>query len=86
MNALILKYGNNSKDGDYCVGARGLKQLETTESAYFPGGGGLGGGASAFGSGRDPGSWDRVSRPAPCMEPASPSAWVSASLYLCLSE
>ena len=28
---------------------------------------------------------DRVPRWAPCMEPASPSAWVSASLSLCLS-
>ena len=25
-----------------------------------------------------PGSWDRVPRRAPCMEPAAPSAWVSA--------
>ena len=58
MNALILKYENNSKDGDYFVGARGLKQLETTGSAYFPGEQGARGGASAFGSGRDPGSWD----------------------------
>ena len=29
-----------------------------------------------------PGSWDRVPRQAPCMEPASPSACVSASLSL----
>ena len=28
------------------------------------------------------GSWDRVSHQAPCMEPASPSACVSASLCL----
>ena len=32
-----------------------------------------------------PGSWDRVPHPAPCMEPASPSACVSASLSLCVS-
>ena len=32
-------------------------------------------------------TWDRVPRRAPCMEPASPSACVSASLFLslCLS-
>ena len=29
---------------------------------------------------------DRVPRQAPCMEPASPSARVSASLSLCVSE
>ena len=32
-----------------------------------------------------PGSRDRVPLRAPCMEPASPSACVSASLSLCLS-
>ena len=32
-----------------------------------------------------PGSWDRVLHWAPCREPASPSACVSASLYLCVS-
>ena len=31
-----------------------------------------------------PGSRDRVPRRAPCMEPASPSAWVSASLSVTL--
>ena len=31
------------------------------------------------------GTRDQVPRWAPCMEPASPSAWVSASLSLCLS-
>ena len=31
------------------------------------------------------GPWDRVPRRAPCMEPASPSAYVSASLSLILS-
>ena len=31
------------------------------------------------------GSWDRVLRRAPCMEPASPSAWVLAPLSLSLS-
>ena len=31
-----------------------------------------------------PGSWDRVPRQAPCLEPASPSACVSASLCVCL--
>ena len=37
----------------------------------------------AFNPGRDPGgSWDRVPRRAPCMEPASPSACVSASFSL----
>ena len=30
--------------------------------------------------GMTPGSWDRVPRRAPCMEPAFPSAWVFASL------
>ena len=30
-------------------------------------------------------TWDRVPRQDPCMEPASPSACVSASLYLCFS-
>ena len=29
-------------------------------------------------------SWDRVPSRAPCMEPASPSACVSASLSLCV--
>ena len=29
-----------------------------------------------------PGSWDRIPHPAPCMDPASPSACVSASLCL----
>ena len=32
-----------------------------------------------------PGSWDRVSHRVPCLEPASPSACVSASLSLSLS-
>ena len=32
-----------------------------------------------------PGSWNRVLYQAPCGEPASPSAYVSASLSLCLS-
>ena len=32
-----------------------------------------------------PGSWDPVPRRAPCMEPASPSAYVSASISLSLS-
>ena len=31
-----------------------------------------------------PGSRNRVSRGAPCMEPASPSAWVPASLCVCV--
>ncbi|XP_077708803.1 F-box only protein 27 isoform X2 [Canis aureus] len=39
---------------------------------------------SAFGSGRDPGSRDGVPHRAPCMEPASPSACVSASLCVSL--
>ena len=30
------------------------------------------------------GSWDQVSHQAPCMEPASPSTYVSASLSLCV--
>ena len=38
--------------------------------------------APAFGPGPDPGTWDRVPRQAPCMEPASVSACVSASLCL----
>ena len=32
-----------------------------------------------------PGSRDQVPGRAPCMEPASPSAWVSASLFVCVS-
>ena len=40
----------------------------------------LSGWAPAFGSGCDPQSKDRVPHQAPCMEPASPSAYVSASL------
>ena len=41
----------------------------------------LSGWASAFGSGHDPlGSWDGVLHQAPCREPASPPAYVSASL------
>ena len=32
-----------------------------------------------------PGSWDQVLHPAPCMEPVSPSAYVSAPLSVCLS-
>ena len=43
----------------------------------------LSGWASAFGSGHDPGIWDRVPHWAPHMEPASPSACVSA--FLCVS-
>ena len=31
-----------------------------------------------------PGSWDQVPHQAPCGEPASPSACVSASLCVCL--
>ena len=30
-------------------------------------------------------TWDRIPRWSPCMEPASPSAYVSASLFLSLS-
>ena len=37
-----------------------------------------------FGSGRDPGSGDRALHWAPCREPASPSAYVSASLSVSL--
>ena len=44
----------------------------------------LSGWASAFGSGRDPGIWDLVPHQAPCGEPASPSAYVSASLSVSL--
>ena len=39
---------------------------------------------SAFGSEHDLGSWDRVPHRAPYMDPASPSAYVSASLPLCV--
>ena len=38
--------------------------------------------SATFSPGRDPGDPDRVPRWAPCMEPASPSACVSASLSL----
>ena len=41
--------------------------------------------APAFGSGRDPRIQDRVSHQAPCEEPASPSAYVFASLSLSMS-
>ena len=40
---------------------------------------------ATFSPGRDPGDRDGVPRQAPCMEPASPSACVSASLSVCLS-
>ena len=40
----------------------------------------LSGQVSAFGSEHDPGSWDQVPTQAPCEDPASPSAYVSASL------
>ena len=30
-------------------------------------------------------TWDQVPYQAPCMEPASPSAYVSASFFLCVS-
>ena len=45
----------------------------------------LSGWASLLGSGRDAGIWDPVLHQVPCGEPASPSAYVSASLSLCLS-
>ena len=38
--------------------------------------------ASAFSSDPDPGIEDRVPHRAPCIEPTSPSAYVSASLSL----
>ena len=44
----------------------------------------LSGWASAFGSGHDSGSADRVPHLAPCKEPASPSLYVSASLSVSL--
>ena len=44
----------------------------------------LSGSASAFGSGHDPRSWDRVAHQDPGGEHASPSAYVSASLSLSL--
>ena len=37
-----------------------------------------------FSSGCDPGSWDRIPHQDPLREPASPSAYVSASLSLSL--
>ena len=45
----------------------------------------LSGSAPSFGPGRDPGLRDRVPHRAPCMEPASPSACVSASVCVCVS-
>ena len=48
-------------------------------------GGWLSGWVAAFSSGRDPGIQDQVLHQAPCMEPASPSACVSASFFLCIS-
>ena len=33
-----------------------------------------------------PGSWDRVPQQAPCKEPAPPSAYVSASLFVSLMD
>ena len=52
----------------------------------YPGLPGLHDGASAFGSGRDPGVLESspASR-APCREPTSPPACVPASLPLCVS-
>ena len=41
--------------------------------------------APALGSGRDPGIRDQVLHRAPCEEPASPSACVSAFLSVCAS-
>ena len=41
--------------------------------------------SAAFSSGHDPRIWDRVPHQAPCGEPASPSAYVSASLSVYLS-
>ena len=40
--------------------------------------------ASAFSSGRDPGSWDQVPHQAPYGEPASPFAYISASISVSL--
>ena len=45
----------------------------------------LSGLAPAFGSGLILEAWDRVSCWVPCMEPASPSACVSARPHLCVS-
>ena len=36
--------------------------------------------SAAFSPGPDPGDWDQVPHQAPCMEPVSPSAYVSLSL------
>ena len=44
----------------------------------------LGGWVSAFDSDRDPGVWDPVLHRAPCEEPTSPSAYVSASFSVSL--
>ena len=44
----------------------------------------LSGLAPAFGPGHDPGVLGSSSIPGPCMEPASPSAYVSASLSVSL--
>ena len=41
---------------------------------------------SALGSGRDPGALGLSLNRAPCMEPASPSAYVSASLSVSLMD
>ena len=45
----------------------------------------LSGWAPAFGSGRDPGVWDRVPHWAPCEEPASLCLCLCLYLSLCLS-
>ena len=45
----------------------------------------LRGWVSAFSPRRDPRIQDWVLHRAPCMEPASPSAWVFAPLFVCLS-
>ena len=66
---------------------RSYKMHETIYIKYKLGmPGWLSGWAPAFGSGRDPRIRDQVLHWAPCEEPASPSAYISASpLNLCLS-
>ena len=73
---------HGSKEETIFLKKKELKPYVRRESAGAPTW--LSGGASVFASGRDPRSWERVLHRPPHREPASPSAYVSASLMLCL--
>ena len=61
------------------------KKSNYTKGYFLGTTGWLSGRASAFGPGRDPGVSGTSPKSVPFMEPASPSACVSASLFLCVS-